>query len=61
MKPDEIDIESEEDPINLLQDGKTCWSPYGAESAARNLRELLEQKSCLRYMCSADFGTGIKK
>ena len=41
------DLATEEDPTGLLQDGGAypVWSPYGAESAARTLQELLTQES----------------
>ncbi|MCP4403264.1 MAG: hypothetical protein GY801_38900 [bacterium] len=37
----------EDDPTDMFQDGGTyaVWSPYGAESAARTLQELLTQES----------------
>lgn len=37
----------ENDSTDMLQDGETyaVWSPYGAESAARTLQELLTQES----------------
>lgn len=37
----------EDEPTDMLQHGGTypVWSPYGAESAAQALHELLTQKS----------------